>query len=149
MGQANDPSNAAAAAFFRELAELLQLPVDTQHPLAAGVPFAGPGDVVCRVQVQAGGDFKAKPEVILPLDETEIRCLDPARLLTVQNVLLEQMQWMLCQSTEGLLQASPTTWSGSAQAVAEQLDLGVAAANMMLEMLRPHGAEPQAGPTTQ
>lgn len=149
MGQANDPTDAATAAFFRELADLLQMPVDPQHRLAAGVPFAGPGDVVCRVQVQPGRDFKARPEVLLPLDETEIRCLDPARLLTVQNVLLQQMQWMLCQSTEGLLQARPTTWSDTAQAVAEQLDLGVAAANMMVEMLRPHGAEPQDGPTTQ
>ncbi|MCS4510437.1 hypothetical protein [Xylophilus ampelinus] len=136
--------------FFHALADLLEFPVGDRHCLAAGVPFTGPCDVICRFQItRLEGRLHVRPELILPLDEADIRRIDATRLLAVQQVLQSEMRWLLGHSSEGLLQANPSTWATTPEAVAELLDLGVSLAEMMLELLGPKPSVLTASPTTQ
>ncbi|MFE8646312.1 hypothetical protein ACFX58_14600 [Sphingomonas sp. NCPPB 2930] len=149
MGTHND-SDATVEAFFHALADLLEFPVEDRHILAAGVPFAGPCDVLCRFQIAClQGRLHARPELILPLEEDDIQHIDAAQLLAVQQVLHSEVQWTLGHSSEGLLQANPSTWATTPEAVAQLLDLGVSLAEMMLELLGPKLPVLMKSPTTQ
>jgi hypothetical protein len=148
MGSHNEPNDAKA--FFLEVAELLDLPANERRRLGAGVPFTGPGDLICRFQlVRLEGRLHARPEVILPLVESDIRRIDANQLLAVQQALLAEMQWVLGPSAEGLLQACPSAWVTRPEEAARQLDLGVSLADLALELLGPAPQAPKAGPTTQ
>lgn len=147
--QPTAPLAGAIAAFFQELGEQLQLPLSNNGLLSAGLPFIGPGKVICRVQIEtADNAFTARPEIILPLDEREIRRIQVDQLLSVQHVLLSQMEWVLGHSPETLLQIFPLAWSRTSQEVAAQLDLGVCVADMVMETLRPPGETPEPSPST-
>lgn len=143
-------SHGDAEALFRELAELLNLPYDHAQRLAPGVPFTASGDMICRFQLIVDEDtLLIRPELVLPLDENDIRAIDAAQLLAVQQVLQAEVQWTLGYSPEGLLQTSPVAWSREASAAAAQLDLGVSLADMMLDLLLPDARHPKHGHTTQ
>jgi hypothetical protein len=127
----------ALGEFFSELATHLSLEAIPGSPLSTEQPFSGPGGLICRIETQrAGKAFVARPQLLLPLDDREIRSLEMRTLLSMQVALLSQLGWMLCHSAEGLLQLSPLRWTAEAREVARELEMGSTVGRMMMAMLQ-------------
>jgi hypothetical protein len=131
--------------FFAELASHLDVEDGMITPLQAARPFSGPAGLICRIETrQDGGDLRARPQLLLPLNGDEIRRLEVSKLLSMQATLLTQLGWVLGHSAEGLLQLAPVEWTGQAKEVARELELGSAVGRLVLAMLHtgPLDAQP-------
>jgi hypothetical protein len=138
----------ALRSFFNELTTHLDVGMARGTALSVEQSFSGPDGMICRVEArQDGADVVARPQVLLPLDDAEIRELEVGRLLSVQSTLLSELGWVLGHSHEGLLQIAPLQWTPQALEVARELDLGSAVGSMVLAVLKSGatGLEPDAG----
>ncbi|MBW8831598.1 MAG: hypothetical protein JF606_19700 [Burkholderiales bacterium] len=140
-------ANDALQAFFKELAQYLDLEGRGDAPLRAEETFVGPVGTICRIHARCvGNGVEAKPEVLLPFDGTEIRHLRADKLLTIQATVNQQLGWFLGSSTEGLLQLSPMEWSTQPREVARDLDMGSSVGEMVVAMLRADAGDADDGP---
>ncbi len=142
-----DPSPVSALGdFFAELAGHLALGAAAGAPLSATRQFRGPDGMICRIETQRdGADFVARPLLLLPLGDHEIRRLELRKLLSMQSALLSQLGWILEQSPEGRLQLTPLTWTARASEVARVLEMGSTVGRMMLAMFQHDDGLPDAG----
>lgn len=143
--EAQAQCSAAVGAFLDEVSTHLDLDRPSGVALGARLPFHGPDGLICRIETSDGnGSVRARPQLLLPLSREEISRLEVSCLLSIQTAVMDQLGWLLGQSSEGLLQLAPLSWTDEAQEVARELDLGSAVGRMVLAMLRP-GAPPETG----
>ena len=129
-------STSSSKKFMKGVGAFLGVTSAFLEEMKPGIFFSGPTGFLCAVHVKP----TLKPvcgfaEVLIPMSARELGGESVARLLEMQDFLLQEYAWRLGISVQGLLSVYPMLSEASPERVASQLELGQRLAHSVIAYL--------------